>query len=245
MDYDKYRMNKTEVLKYTAIYIGAALLISYAFYDSLYASAVFIPAAILYFKHVKEELKRARRERLIRQFKDMIDGVSTAMQAGYSAENAFRESYRDMLKLYGNESLIVSELESFFAKLDMGVALELILKDFAMRAGMEDITDFAEIFTIAKRNGGDMSDIIKNTVRIMKEKEETEKEIQVILSGRKFEQKIMCIIPFGIILYLKMSGGSFIAGLYHNAVGVTVMTVCLAVMAAAYYLSRRYINIKV
>ncbi|MBR5765373.1 MAG: hypothetical protein IKX95_01190, partial [Lachnospiraceae bacterium] len=115
-------MSKTEVLKYTAIYIGAALLISYAFYDSLYASAVFIPAAILYFKHVKEELKRARWERLIRQFKDMIDGVSTAMQAGYSAENAFRESYRDMLKLYGNESLIVSELESFFAKLDTGVA---------------------------------------------------------------------------------------------------------------------------
>ncbi|MCR5358230.1 MAG: hypothetical protein K6E63_12605 [Lachnospiraceae bacterium] len=245
MDYDKYRMSKTEVIKYTLIYAGAAALISYTFYDSLYVIAAFIPAMIFYFKQVKAELKKARRERLTRQFTDMIDGVSTAMQAGYSAENAFHESYMDMLKLYGKESLIVSELESIFSKLDTGMALELILKDFAQRADTEDITDFEEIFMIAKLNGGNMSDIIKNTVRIMKDKEDTEKEIRVILSGRRYEQRIMCIIPFAIILYLKVSGVSYISILYHNPTGAAVMTVCLIIMAGAYYLSRKFIDIKV
>ncbi len=123
--------------------------------------------------------------------------------------------------------------------------LEHVLNDFALKAKTEDITDFADIFSIAKRNGGNLTNIISNTVRIMKEKEETEKEIRVILSGRKFEQKIMCLIPFGIILYLKVSSGDLIGILYHNAAGAVIMTACLALLGISFYISRSLTDIRV
>ncbi len=245
MDYEKYRFGRIGILRYLLAYIGAAVLVSYTFYDSFYVLPLFIPLAPVYIKAVRNELKRRRKEQLKRQFRDMIDSVSTAMQAGYSAENAFHEAYKDMLRLYGHGSLIALELESFFTRLETGVVLEHVLKDFALRAKTEDITDFADIFSIAKRNGGNLTNIISNTVRIMKEKEETEKEIRVILSGRKFEQKIMCLIPLGIILYLKVSSGDLIGILYHNAAGAVIMTACLALLGISFYISRSLTDIRV
>ena len=175
----------------------------------------------------------------------MIDSIASALTAGYSIENALYEAHKDMLRLYGPGSIIVNELEYFFSMLDAGAPMEAVLSDFAKRADVEDITDFSEIFTLAKRNGGDFGGIIRKTVRMMKEKDETEREISVILSGRKYEQKLMCVIPFGIILYLRISSGSFLSVLYHNPLGITVMTLCLLIYAASYLISERLTDIKV
>ena len=245
MNYEDYRMNFKETVRYGIIYGGISLLISYAFYDSVYVFFIMLPAGILYFKRVRGKLKRERRDKLRRQFQDMIDSIASALAAGYSIEISFYEAHKDMLRLYGKGSLIVSELEYFFSMLEAGAPMEAVLSDFAKRADVEDITDFSEIFTLAKRNGGDFGGIIRKTVRMMKEKDDTEKEISVILTGRKYEQKLMCVIPFGIILYLRISSGSFLSVLYHNPVGITVMTLCLSIYAFSYVISEKLIDIKV
>lgn len=243
--YDEYRMTVNEKIRYFAVIGALALLISYLFYDSWYAIFVLIPAGIVLMRRIRRDLLEKRRSELRMQFQDMIDSVSSALSAGYSVENAFYEARKDMLRLYGNKSLIVRELDYFFSMLENGQPFENILSDFAKRADVEDITDFSEIFVLAKRNGGDFKGIIGKTVRIMKEKDETEREIRVILSGRRYEQKIMCIIPFGIILYLRLSSGSFLKVLYHNPAGIIIMTVCLLIYAASYVLSGKITDIKV
>lgn len=245
IQYDEYRMTGMERLKYISMYGVLSAFISYTFYDSWYAAVVLIPVGILFMKKMGRELMDKRKSELRRQFQDMIDSVSSALTAGYSVENAFYEAKRDMIRLYGQSSIIVSELEYFFSLLETGQTLEAILNDFAIRANIEDITDFSEIFVLAKRNGGDFNGIISKTVRIMKEKDETEKEIQVILSGRRYEQRIMCIIPFGLILYLRFSSGSFLKVLYHNPVGIIVMTACLVIYTGSYLFSKKLIDIRV
>lgn len=245
MQYDEYRMTGSERLKFLALYCALSGLTAYTFYDSWYAAILLVPAGVLYMKRVKNELKDKRKAELRRQFQDMIDSVSSALTAGFSVENAFYEARKDMLRLYGQGSLIVSELDHFFSMLENGQPFENILSDFAKRADVEDITDFSEIFVLARRNGGDFGRIINKTVRIMKEKDDTENEIRVILSGRRYEQRIMCIIPFGIILYLRLSSESFLGVLYHNPLGIAVMTGCLAIYIGSYLFSKKLIDIKV
>lgn len=243
--YDEYRMTVNEKIRYLTVISALAVFISYLFYDSWYAFFVLIPAGIVLMKRIGAELRERRRMELRIQFQDMIDSVSSALTAGYSVENAFYEARKDMIRLYGLKSLIVRELDYFFSMLENGQPFENILSDFAKRANVEDITDFSEIFVLAKRNGGDFKGIIGKTVRIMKEKDETEREIRVILSGRRYEQRIMCIIPFGIILYLRLSSGSFLKVLYHNPAGIIIMTACLLIYAGSYVLSRKITDIKV
>ena len=245
MKYDEYRMSPAETVRYSLIYLVMIALISYVFYDSIYAVLILFPALFLFLKTIKKGLIRKRKDLLKLQFRDMIDSIASALRAGYSIENAFYESRKDMLRLHGRDSLIVKELDYFFLKLENGIALEAILSDFASRAEIEDISDFSEIFVLAKRNGGDFTGIIGKTVRIMKEKDETEREISVILSGRKYEQRIMCIIPIGIIIYLRITSREFLSVLYHNPAGTVIMTACLAIYIASYMISVRLIDIRV
>ena len=245
MKYDEYRMSPAETVRYSLIYLVMTALISYVFYDSIYAVLILFPALFLFLKTIKKGLIRKRKDLLKIQFRDMIDSIASALRAGYSIENAFYESRKDMLRLHGRDSLIVKELQYFFLKLENGIALEAILSDFESRAEIEDISDFSEIFVLAKRNGGDFTGIIGKTVRIMKEKDETEREISVILSGRKYEQRIMCIIPIGIIIYLRITSREFLSVLYHNPAGTVIMTACLAIYIASYMISVRLIDIRV
>lgn len=245
MKYDEYRMTTAETVRYCLIYLAMITLISYVFYDLIYAVLILLPMIFLFLRYVKKGLIRKRKDLLKIQFRDMIDSIASALRAGYSIENAFYESRKDMLRLHGRDSLIVKELDYFFLKLENGIPLEAILSDFASRTGVEDISDFSEIFVLAKRNGGDFTGIIGKTVKIMKEKDETEREISVILSGRKYEQRVMCIIPIGIIIYLRITSRDFLSILYHNPAGAAVMTACLAIYIASYLISVKLIDIKV
>ena len=245
MNYSKYEMTKQEYLKYGLYYMFIVTIVSYVFYDSLLAGFPFLAGMYFYFKCIKKYLIRNRKQKLKNEFRDMIDAVATALNAGYSIENSFYEAYKDMLKLYGKSGLIVKELEYFFNMMEVKKPLEVVLSDFAKRAEIEDITDFSDIFQLAKRNGGDFNHIIGKTVRIMKEKEETERDIEVLLSGKKYEQKVMSVIPIGIILYLRISSGNYLSVLYHNALGIIIMTLCLIIYIISYAISDKFINIHV
>ncbi len=245
MDYRVYRLSRGEEVRFIIVYTAAACLIAYTFYDSPYALFFLLPVGVFIRRRYKEELKQRRSAGLRRQFQDMIDALSTALSAGASVENSFREAYGDMVRLYGREGLIVRELEFLLNKMAAGINTESVLKDFAIRADVTDITDFSEIFSLAVRSGGNMNRIIGNTVRMMKEKDETEREISVILSGRRYEQRLMCLIPFGIILYLRFSGKGFLNPLYHSIPGAIIMTGCLLMYAVSCMVSGRIADIKV
>ena len=91
----------------------------------------------------------------------------------------------------------------------------------------------------------DSISIIRNAVCTISEKIETEKEIETLLASKKMEFKIMCAVPFLIILYMKMTFGEFLNVLYGNTAGVVTMSICLAVYVGAYRFGSRLIHIDV
>ena len=79
----------------------------------------------------------------------------------------------------------------------------------------------------------------------MKDKQETEEEIQILAASKKLEQKIMNVIPVLILAYLKITSGDYLSTLYGNLFGVLFMTGCLAAYGAALVLSDRILDIRV
>ena len=100
-------------------------------------------------------------------------------------------------------------------------------------------------FAAAKKSGGDSIAIIRNSVKIISEKIDTEKEIQTMLAAKKLEFDLMCVIPFGIILYMKLTFREFIGILYGNLTGAAVMSCCLFLYLAAYRLGKKITKIEV
>lgn len=244
-DYGTYRFSPKEYLLYMGEGILLIAMAGYFFYRSWIACMCLMPLLFLFLKEKKKNLAGKRRQELSVEFKDMILAVSANQKAGYSIENAFRESYRDMEMLYGAEAVICLEMKYMIAGLDNNVVLEKLIYSLGLRSDLPDIVQFADIFLIAKRSGGNMTDILAKTAALIEQKAETDKEIQVMLSARKMEQKIMNIVPFLIIFYVSSTSKGFFDVLYHNLIGTIIMTVCLGFYMAAYLLSRRIVEIEV
>ena len=198
-------------------------------------------------RHLRVLLRAARKKEheLRQQFRDSIQAMASALKAGYSVENAIREAGRDISPVYSEETRIRKEFERMERQMDMNLSAEEVLQGFAERTGQEDIENFVNVFAAAKRSGGDSIAIIRDAVKIISGKIDTEKEIQTMLASKKMEFDIMRAVPFVIILYMKLTFGEFLSVLYGNMAGAAIMSICICVYMGAYVYGRKIIRIEV
>lgn len=241
----EYRLSRKENIKYIASGLGCLGVISYLFYRSIIAFIILSPLIILYMKFIKKELIKKRLEKLNYQFKDAIISISASLSTGYSLENSIKECYKEMNLLHGEDSLICIELKNMIRQIGLNIRIENIFEEFAGRTGLEDIEIFSSILQIAKKGGGDLIGIIKNTSGAISEKSDLNREIQSVISSKKYEQRIMNLIPLFIILYVDFASPGLITKLYHNFIGVMVMTFCLILYGLSFLLSIKITQIEV
>lgn len=225
--------------------IMVIVLFAWFFYRSVLALPFLTPVYLLYQHERRKALGKKRQKEAAVQFKDAILSASANQKAGYSIENAFQQAYEDMDLLYGKESMICEELYTIVAGLKNNVPIESLLYDFGKRSGVEDIIEFSQVFAVAKRSGGNLTEIIERSASVIEDKVETEKEIQVVISARQMEQRIMNIVPFGILLYISAASKGFFDMLYKNAAGIIIMSLCMAVYVGAVFLSGKITDIGV
>lgn len=222
-----------------------ALLFGRLFFDSYLAAAIISPIAIPWVIIQKKNKREQRCRQIGIQFKDAIFSVLTSLKAGFSIENAFMEARRDMELLYGKNSDISFYLTRISKGLKNSVPLEKLIFGMGKETGNTDIQDFAMVFSVAKRSGGNMTDIIQQTIEVISRKMNVEKEIEVLISAKRLEARIMNCVPFFIILYISLTSPGFFDTLYHNTFGIILMTVCMVIYCISYVLSERIVNISV
>lgn len=245
INYDRYKFSIRELLLYSAIFVLIISIAAYMFFDSLYVFLVLLVFYPLFVTLQRKNKTEQRKKELKKQFCELISCISTSLNAGFSVENSFRVSIDEMVKTYGDKADITIELVEINRKLDIGVPLSVSLSEFANRARVEDISDFITVFMEATRSGGDLNEIIKNTVTIIQDKRRIEEEIEAMLKGKMLEQKVISVIPILIFIYLRLSSKDFIGVLYHNVTGICVMSLCLFVYFLSIIMSKKIVRIKV
>lgn len=218
---------------------------AYFFYRSWKAFILLAPLLFPYYRYRQRQDMEKRKENLTLEFREAIAAVCVSMQAGYSAENAFKHALEEMKELFGETGDICLELKQIQQAVNNNVPLEQVLAECAERNGVAEMEDFAQVFLLGKRSGGDMNKIIQSTVSLISEKIEVKREIHTILSAKQMELKIMSIVPFGILLYIELASPGFFQVLYHNSMGICVMSGCLLLYLGAQLLGRKILDISV
>ena len=185
-----------------------------------------------------------RQEELRRQFKEAVLILSSALGAGYSVENAFAASLRELEELYGPEGMITQEFSYIAHQLRMNRTVETLLAEFAVRSGLEEIKNFADIFSVSKRSRGELVSVVNHTVHVISDRLQVREEILTMTAEKKFEQKIMNLVPYFIVFYIEVSSPGFFSQMYETTAGRLVMTVCLIVYCASCFLSYKILDIE-
>jgi tight adherence protein B len=225
-------------------FIGVIIL-GFLFYRSIIGIIFLSPLIILYYQKKRKVIIAKRKLQLNIEFRDGINSLSAALSAGYSVEQGFTEALLDLKSMYPKGAMIINEFAYITKQIQMNIPVEKALRDFASRSGIEDIISFSEVFSTAKRTGGDLTKIIKTTTDTISNKIEVKREIVTLIAAKKFEANIMKIVPAGILCYLSLSSPEMLKPLYHNLFGILIMTFILGVYLCSYKLIDKIVDIEV
>ena len=241
-DYRIYEFERKE--KIISFFEGMLLngMIAVLFYDSFYAMIPGMVVVVFYLKEKKRVLAQKRVRQIRAELKEFLNILIAALQTGRSLENAFEEAAKDMERYMGNETIYLREIKRVCGGVKMGKPLEVLLEDFAERSCIEELQYFAQVFSVAKRSGGNIVGIMKNTIEMIRQRMENEEEVAIVIAEKKLEFQIMSVIPMAIIVYLRIGAGGLLDSLYGNVTGIFVMTLCIVLYGGCYLYGKRLLE---
>lgn len=260
LDYHVYEMSGTQKLVTMLIGFvlgGAAGLV---FYGGLFKDhgdptfmthianlvifvVVGIAGAVIFVPIREQSLLEKRQADLRKQFRDMLESVTTSLAAGETTIQAFVNAYNDMRNVYSDDAYITEELKQIILGTKNNVDLETMLEDFAARSDNEDIESFSSVFRISYSQGGRMSDVMRQTHDLITEKMEIEDEIESKVASNKMELNVISLSPIVIVMMLRLTNPSF-AERFASFSGVMANTAAIIIFIAAYFLGQKIVMIR-
>jgi tight adherence protein B len=245
-DYNSYELTIKQ--KILCILLAAVVIfcVTYIFYRNIFIAAIATPLGLFYPSIRSKQLCLRTKKELNLQFKEMLYSLASSASAGRSMELAFRGVLNDLALIYPDPNTpIIVETGLIVRKLELNENLEDALSDFARRSGVEDIINFAEVFRLSKRTGGNMIEIMRNTTEIINERIETMQIIENIMVKKKFEQKILTILPVALMILLSQIASDYMAPVYTTIAGRIVITVSIFLLIIAFVISFNISNIEI
>lgn len=208
--------------------LSSVLLTSWLFFDFAVVSLLllfYVPVSL----HLrKKEAYRKKKWELNLAFKDALVCLENNLAVGYSPESSVREAVKNLEQLYGREHAICREFKRMAKQMDLGANVEEVFLEFGRRSDVADVKQLADIFAIVKRTGGNLSQVLRQTGSVLQEKIELKRELHTVIASKRMEFHIMCVVPYGILFYLKLCAPAMSKGLYHNRFGILFMWGVLA-----------------
>lgn len=188
---------------------------------------------------------KRRKKLLLKQFLSAGTLLSDYLRSGYAIEGAVEKSVRELTELWGEQSDIVEEWQRMRIGLSLNRSVEEEFLEFGQRSGVEEIREFAEIFGIVKRSGGQLAEVIYEKMGILQATFAVEEQIENMITAKKYEQRIMDVMPLAIVFYMRLSAPDLLEPLYTTMTGRVVMLACLGVYGVAYFWAERIVRIEV
>ncbi len=262
LNYRVYYMSLLEKILYFLLAFAAGAAVGYLFYGGIGKDEFGNPTTLthvlntvvmvacgtvagkLFLPIRNKQILNGRQRKLKMQFRDMLEALSTSLGSGKNMQESFRGVYTDLQSQYEDDAFILQELKVINNGVANGVNMEELIADFGKRSGCPDIEDFAGVFEVAYRRGGNIRDTIRNTCQILGDKMSVAQEIETTVTGSKNQQYIMLVMPIALVAMIKMSSADF-AKNFTTTAGIVSTTIAIGLFAASYFVGKKLLDIKV
>ncbi len=245
MERKRKKLNVGRIKKTIALLVppmGVTLLTAWLFFD-------FSPAAIGLLGYLPFAVREAWKEQKQKEkweinlaFKDALICLENSLLIGYSPENSLRETVKELKRLYDDSHPICLAFRKMVKQVELGLSMEQAFLEYGTESGIADIRQLAEVFSVVKRTGGNLGLVLRQTSGVLQGKIELKRDLRTTIAAKRLEFQIMCLVPYGILLYLKLCAPSMCEPLYHSGVGIVFMWVVFLVYLGTKFWGERIIR---
>lgn len=216
-------------------------IVSLTLYHNILAAILFsFITIILYRKALKDEEKKIK-SNITKEFKEFLNILSIAVATGDEPVKGFKLSAEEYINSNKN-TIFIDALSKAYNYILVYNDLINGIKILSQELDIDVINKFYDSLNVAYESYGNVNDILTNTVDLITEKIETKNEIENIFYEKKYELKIMLLVPILIYLFLTFTAKEFIKPIYESFTGYFVITICLCLLILAYYLGEKILD---
>ena len=206
-----------------------------------------IPLQVLLFPYriiVTQKKKQRKEQQYLIGFRELLQSLVTSLQAGYSLENSCRIACTELEPLFhGKRNPTMDQLQKIVCGIELHLPLEDLFRNYAEETEVEEVHQFAVVLDISRNTGGNVVEILKTAMEHLEYRMNAEEEIRVILSGKIFEKNIMLLMPFGILLYLRLANPQYVSCFYETMAGHILMTVFILAVLFCFFWTEKIMDI--
>ncbi len=200
------------------------------------------PAVVLaaFLPHSYVLHKRSKRlARFEEQFPEALDFLARAMRAGH----AFSIS----MELLSQEVLdpVAPEMRRTFDEHNLGLPLEVALKNLAQRVPLLDVRFFVSAVLLQSRTGGNLSEILIKLSDVIRERFKLKGQVRALSAHGRLTGKCLIVLPVVVFFLLMLVNPEYMGGLTRFPFGKHLIGGAIILQGIAFLVIRRIVNIRV
>jgi tight adherence protein B len=184
--------------------------------------------------------RRSRRlARLEQQLPDALDLLGRALRAGHA--------FGAGLQMIGEEMAepIASEFRFVHDEVNFGVSLEQALANLSVRAPITDLRYFIVAVLIQRESGGNLTEVLANLSRLIRQRLKLFWHVRVLSAEGRMSAWLLSLMPFAIGGLMNVFNPEFMAPMWNDPLGVTIVRSMLISMACGVLMLRKIIRIRI
>jgi len=179
--------------------------------DMLEASAAGLVAALLLPFCVLLFMRKRRHGKFAAQFPDAMDIIVRSLRAGHPVPVAVGLVAQEMPDPIGTEFGIAAD------EITYGADVETAMRNLYFRVGQEDLPLFVTAVSIQGSTGGNLSEILENLSRVIRERFKMRRKIKALAAEGKFSALFLSGLPVAIFFLLNIVAPDFYAIIWNQS----------------------------
>lgn len=180
-----------------------------------------------------------RRAAFGEQLPDVLQLVAGSLQAGFSLPQALDAVVRE-----GTQPT-AAEFSRALAETRIGIDIGVALDEVAYRMDSDDLRWTVMAIRIQREVGGNLAEILRNTVGTMRERAYLRRHIRALSAEGRLSAYILLALPLLVGTWLFISDGSYMRPLYTTAFGLFMLISGCVLMVAGSVWMRGLIKMEV
>lgn len=184
-------------------------------------------------------LRRRRHNKFAAQFPDAIDIIVRSLKAGHPVPVAISMVAREMTDPVGTEFGMLAD------EITYGSDLESAMRNLMFRVGQEDLPLFVTAVAIQGSTGGNLSEILANLSRVIRERFKMRRKIRALSSEGRFSALALSAMPILFFGAVNLTNPAFYGDIIHLKVTKVVLGCAGAWMLFGNLIMKKMINFRV
>ena len=186
------------------------------------------------------KFKTGRRQRAFNdQLPDVLQLIAGSLRSGFSLNQAVAAVVRE-----GTEPT-ASEFARVLTEVRLGSTLEDALDRAAERMECADLHWIVLAVRISREVGGNLAEVILNTVGTMRERAQIRGQIRVLSAEGRISARILISLPFLLAGYLLLTRPGYLKPLYQTGVGISLVIGGAVLLGVGSFWISRLVKIEV